>query len=323
VAASHGPRPPSNVQASPKRRLRPHAGRPALFAAIDESLVQTDSGPCGDAPVLRRTPAVRPHLFAGSVLIAGVFLAALFAPFLAPAAPDAVQPAFRLLAPSWAHPFGTDQFGRDLFSRVLFGARLALQVSAGGVLIAMIPGTLLGLIAGYRRGGLDQVLSRVIDVWMAFPGLLLAIVLVARLGPSLRTTVIALGIVGVPWFYRLARNGALSAGCSLYIEAARATGASEPRILLRHILPNLSSSVIVLCSLRLGTVLLAIGGLSFIGLGAQPPEPEWGALLATGREYLDTAWWLALFPGIALTVTVMGFNLLGDGLRDLLAPGVG
>ena len=186
-------------------------------------------------------------------------------------------------------------------------------------MLSAVPGTALGLLAGYRRGWFEQVVARGMDAWLAFPGLLLAIVLVARLGPSLTATVVALGVVGIPWYYRLARTGTLSLRHAAYVEAAQASGATAARVLLRHILPNMTSSLVVLSTLRLGTVLLALGGLSFIGLGAQPPTPEWGALLAAGREYMDTAWWLAAFPGLALTLTVMGFNLLGDGLRDALA----
>lgn len=265
---------------------------------------------------------LRPHLLVGGGLVGLMVLAALLAPVLAPSPPDLVRPALRLQPPGPAHPFGTDPFGRDLFSRVLYGARIALQMSTLGALLAALPGTGLGLLAGYHRGWLEQVLSRVMDAWLAFPGLLLAIVLVARLGPSLTATVVALGIVGIPSYYRLVRNGTLSACHALYVEAARSIGASDARILLRHILPNLASSIIVLTTLRLGTVLLAAGGLSFIGLGAQPPQPEWGALLAVGRDYMDTAWWLAVFPGLAITAGVMGFNLLGDGLCDALAPDV-
>lgn len=263
---------------------------------------------------------LRPNLLAGAALVGLLVLAALLAPVLSPAAPDQMQPAIRLQGPSMAHPFGTDHFGRDMFSRVLHGARIALQMSLLSVLLAALPGIWLGLLAGYHRGWGEQILSRVMDAWLAFPGLLLAIVLVARLGASLETTVIALGVVGIPSFYRMARSGTISARQLLYIEAARALGIGHGRILLRHILPNLASPLIVLVSLRAGTMLLAAGGLSFIGLGAQPPLPEWGALLAAGRDYLDSAWWLALFPGLAFTLSVMGFNLLGDGLRDALAP---
>jgi len=259
-------------------------------------------------------------MLVGGGLVVLIMLAALLAPVLAPSPPDLVRPELRLQAPSPSHPFGTDPLGRDLFSQVLYGARIALGMSALAVLLAALPGVGLGLLAGYRRGWLEQVLSRFMDAWLAIPSMLLAVVLVARMGPSLTATVTALGVVGIPSYYRLVRGGTLSARHALYVEAARSIGATEARILLRHILPNLASPIIVLTTLRLGTVLLAIGGLSFIGLGAQPPQPEWGALLAAGRDYVGTAWWLALFPGLAITSAVMGFNLLGDGLRDALAP---
>jgi ABC-type dipeptide/oligopeptide/nickel transport system permease subunit len=207
-----------------------------------------------------------------------------------------------------------------MFSRVLYGSRIALQMSLLSVLLAAAPGIWLGLLAGYWRGWGEQILSRVMDAWLSFPGLLLAIVLVARMGPSLNTTVVALGIVGIPSFYRLARAGAIGASAPLFVGAARAAGVGPMRIMLRHMLPNLASPLIVLLTLRMGTMLLAAGGLSFIGLGAQPPLPEWGALLAAGRDYLDSAWRLAAAPGLAFTLSVMGFNLLGDGLRDALAP---
>jgi ABC-type dipeptide/oligopeptide/nickel transport system permease subunit len=264
--------------------------------------------------------AFSPHLWVGGALVLGVILTAALAPMLAPSAPDLMQGALRLHTPSLAHPFGADQFGRDLFSRVLYGARVALWMSLAATLLGGLPGTVLGLWAGYHCGWGEHVLSRVMDAWLAFPGLLLAIILVARLGPSLTTTIIALGIMGIPWFYRLMRGAALSARSMAYVEAARALGASDSRILAHHILPNVATSLIVLGTLRLGTVLLAAGGLGFIGLGAQPPQAEWGALLAAGREYMGSAWWLTAFPGLALTLTVMGFNLLGDGLRDALSP---
>lgn len=262
---------------------------------------------------------MRPNLLAGAFLIGILLAAAILAPVLAPSPPDQIQAEARLLAPSLDHPFGTDKLGRDLFSQVLYGARIALRMSVLSTLCAALPGIVLGLLAGYYRGWLDNLLSRVMEVWLAFPGLLLAVVLVARMGPSLTTTVIALGIVGVPAFYRLVRNSTLSARHALYVEAAQTLGFGDGRILLRHILPNLASPIIVLTTLRLGSMLLAGSGLSFIGLGAQPPDPEWGTLLAAGRGSMDHAWWQALFPGLAIAASVMGFNLLGDGLRDLLA----
>lgn len=259
------------------------------------------------------------QLLVGGGLLALVALAALLAPLLAPVDPHLVRPSLRLAPPGSAALFGTDPFGRDLFSQVLFGARLALVVSLVSVSLAAAPGMALGLIAGYHGGPLDYVLSRLMEAWLSIPGMLLAIVLVARLGPSLNTVMFAVGVMGVPTYFRLLRSNAMIGVGMPYVESARCTGATDARIILRHILPNASSPVIVLTTLRLGTALLAAGGLSFLGLGAQPPTPEWGALLATGRQYLETAWWLAFFPGAAITVTVLGFNLLGDGLRDLLA----
>lgn len=262
----------------------------------------------------------RTNLVVGGTLVGLLLLAAVLAPVIAPFDPDAIAPADRLLPPSLVHPFGTDALGRDLFSRVLYGARTALQLAVPSVLLGALPGIGLGLLAGYYSGLLDQLLSRVMDAWLAFPGLLLAVVMVAVLGPSLPTTILALGIVGIPSYYRLTRNGTLSARHLPYVEAARALGLRDGRVLLRHILPNLASPLVVLVTMRLGTIILAGGALSFIGLGVQPPTPEWGALLAAGRDSMDRAWWLALFPGLAITGSVMGFNLLGDGLRDFLSP---
>ncbi len=259
-------------------------------------------------------------LWIGSGMVALVLLTALVFPIFSPYAFDSVMAGAKLEAPSLAHPFGTDQLGRDLFSRVLYGARIAIGIAAMGVGIAGGLGLFPGLIAGYRGGWLDQALSRLMDVWLAFPGTLLALVIVSRLGPSLQNTVLALGIVGAPSFYRLTRSATLAARRTLYVQAAEAVGASEWRILLRHILPNLASPLVVLGTMRSGTLLLACGGLSFVGLGAQPPLPEWGALLASGRNYMDTAPWLAVFPGISILLAVVGLNLIGDGLRDWLDP---
>lgn len=267
----------------------------------------------GIAQAIRR---IGPHLLVGGSLIGLLIVTAIFAPWLAPYAPEMMQADHRLLAPSLAHPFGTDALGRDLFSRVVYGARVALLMALPAVLLGTIPGIGLGLLSGYYRGWLDHGCSRVMDAWMAFPGLLLAIVMVAWMGPSLVTTVVALSIIGIPGYYRLARNGTLSTRHELYVEAAQTLGYSDWRIILRHVLPNLASPLLIYLSLRMGSVLLAAGGLSFIGLGAQPPTPEWGVLLAAGRDSLDRAWWLALFPGMAIAGSVLGFNLLGDGLRD-------
>jgi ABC-type dipeptide/oligopeptide/nickel transport system permease subunit len=194
------------------------------------------------------------------------------------------------------------------------------MMSSLSVAISALIGVTLGFMAGYYGGIIDNFLSRLIEVWLAFPSLLLAIIIVARLGPSIRSTALALGFIGVTGFYRLTRGEVLSACEETYVEAAEAMGADDLRIMFRYILPNFFSSLIVLATMRLGTMLLAAGGLSFIGLGAQPPQPEWGALLANGRAYMNIAPWLAVFPGACFTIAVIGINLLGDGLRDALHP---
>ena len=226
----------------------------------------------------------RPNLAFGGLLVGLLLLAALLASVVAPYNPNQLDGAARLQAPSALHWLGTDEFGRDVFSRVLYGAGLAVKLSLLAVLLAAVPGAALGLVAGYRGGWLDYLLSRVMDAWLALPGLLLAIVLVARLRPSLGTVALALGLSGVPGYFRLVRAGALSAARDLHVEAARAIGAPTGRILLRHVLPTLTSPLVVLTTVRLGSMLLAAGGLSFIGLGAQPPTPVGSA--AGGRSRL-------------------------------------
>jgi ABC-type dipeptide/oligopeptide/nickel transport system permease subunit len=271
-----------------------------------------------------RRPALRgrhtPSFWIGGAIVALLLLTALMAPILAQHPPDLIVGEMRLQPPDAAHPFGTDALGRDVFSRVVYGAQIAIGIAILGVAIAAGLGVTWGLVAGYYGNWLDQALSRLMDVWLAFPSLLLAIIIVARLGPSLRNAVIALGIVGAPSFFRLTRSSTLSARKLTYVEAARAVGASDRRLLLRHILPNVAPSLVVLATMRMGMLVLVGGALSFIGLGAQPPQPEWGSLLADGRDYMDTAPWLAIFPGLCITLTVAGFNLLGDGLRDALDP---
>jgi ABC-type dipeptide/oligopeptide/nickel transport system permease subunit len=272
----------------------------------------------GDRRTVRQPRALTPSFLLGAAIVAAVLVVAVAAPLIAPFDPNRIMVGPRLQAPTAAHLFGTDPLGRDLFSRVVYGARIAVGMAVLGTSIAAFTGIGLGLLAGFRGGRMDAMTSRVMDIWLAFPGLLLALVLVARLGPSLRSAVVALGIVGVPSFYRLARSLTLSAQQELYVEAAHAIGASEGRILIRHILPNTGAALLVMMTLRAGILILAGGGLSFLGLGAQPPQPEWGALLAAGRDYMDTAPWLAVFPGLSITLTVLALNLLGDGLRDHL-----
>ncbi len=261
-----------------------------------------------------------PSLYIGLAIIASVFVMALATLFWTPYPYEELSVGPPLSAPSSAHYFGTDNLGRDLFSRVLVGARLALFMAFGGVAIGLVIGVTLGVIAGFYGRWADRLLSRMMDVWLAFPALLLAILVVTRFGASLPSTILALGIVGAPSYFRLVRSGAISSKHELHVEAARSIGVSDVGILWRHIFPFTMSVVIVLASMRCGMLLLAGAGLSFIGLGVQPPTPEWGALLAAGRNYLDTAPWMAIFPGLAITITVVGFNLLGDGLRDALDP---
>lgn len=261
-----------------------------------------------------------PGFWIGAGLITVFLLMAALGPAVAPFSPIKVGAGPLLQPPSTTHLFGTDALGRDLFSRVLYGARIALGMAAFGVTVSAALGAGLGAGAGYYGGRLDQAVSRLMEVWLAFPGVLLAIIIVARLGPGLANTTIALGIVGVPVFFRLMRSTTLSARRACYVEAAQSVGARDQRIMLRHILPNVGSPLIVLFTMRLGILILSGSALSFIGLGAQPPQPEWGALLAAGRDYLDVAPWLALWPGLCITLTVVGLNLLGDGLRDALDP---
>ena len=254
------------------------------------------------------------------MLLAAAVGLSLAASILAPYSPTATDPANQLLPPSPAHLVGTDLFGRDVWSRLLWGGRLSLAAGILAVTLAALPGSLLGLLAGYSGGWLDALLMRLVDMLLAFPSLLLALALVAWLGPGLVGAALAVGLAGIPRFARLVRAATLGIRSELYIEAARVVGCRPERILLRHVAPNVGGVVIVLGSLELGYALLNIGALSFLGLGAQPPTPEWGAMLAEGRTLLRDAPWVATAPGLAITLTVLAFNLLGDALRDALDP---
>lgn len=259
----------------------------------------------------------------GLLIVVGVTLAGLLAPWLAPY-PDQGRGlsslSTRLQPPGAAHPFGTDHLGRDLLSRVLFGARVSLQAAVVVVALAALVGVPLGLIAGYYGGVIDEVIMRISDMILAFPSLLLAIAIVAALGPSLTNAMIALSVPWWPWYTRLIRSQVLSLREQQFVEAARALGASDLRVMFRHILPNSLSPLVVEATLDMGYVILAMSGLSFLGLGAQPPTPDWGSMIAFGREFIFNQWWVATFPGLAIFVTVLGFNLLGDGIRELLDP---
>lgn len=258
--------------------------------------------------------------FIGLCIIMVLIITALLAPLIATHSPTDQSIIDRYQAPSSEHYLGTDELGRDIFSRIVYGTRISIQIGIIAVGISMIIGVLLGAIAGYFGKWIDQVIMRLIDILMAFPSILLAIALVAVLGPSLRNAMIAVGIVGVPQFARIVRAAVLSVKETEYIEAAKAIGAKHGRIIVQHVLPNCVAPIIVQATLGIGTAILDAAGLSFLGLGAQPPTPEWGAMLSDGRSALQTAPWVIAFPGVAIFFVVLGFNLFGDGLRDALDP---
>lgn len=297
--------------------LRSHVGTTHALPAHSSSVTINSAELASDA--LQQKMSARkatPSLKVGAFLALTLLLTGLLAPWLAPYPPDEVGVATVLAAPSSSNLMGADQLGRDLLSRVIYGARAALLLAGIGVGVAALLGIGPGLAAGYYGGWPDRTLSRTMEVWLAFPGLLLAMILVARLGPSLMHAALALGIATAPGFFRLARAETLCAKTSCYVEAARALGAGDRRIIFRHILPNIMPSLIVLATMRAGSMILAGGGLSFVGLGAQPPTSEWGALLAQGRDTMSEAPWLAVYPGLAVMLSVAGLNLMGDGLRD-------
>jgi peptide/nickel transport system permease protein len=256
----------------------------------------------------------------GLVILALLALMAIAAPLIAPYDPNAIAPISNLKGPSGAHLFGTDQFGRDILSRIFFGARLSFEVGFIAVGLAMACGVVLGLVAGYFGRTVDAVITVLIDIMLAFPGILLALAIIAILGPSLYNLMIAVGIAGIPAYTRLVRGTTLAAKQQAYVEAARVSGAQDTAIMFRHILPNVLSPVIVLATLGIGSAILVGASLSFLGLGAKPPTPEWGAMLSAGRNYLSLAWWITLFPGLAIMLTVLSINMVGDGLRDALDP---
>ena len=261
-----------------------------------------------------------PLITAGGVIALLVVLVALAAPLLAPYPPDAIHPETALQAPSLQHLFGTDQVGRDVFSRVLYGARVSPLVALLVLVFACAVGIPLGVLAGYFGGAGDEVIMRVTDIFLAFPSLLLALAFAAVLPPSLTSLTIAITITWWPWYARLVRGQAASVAGRPYVEACRALGIPSWRILLRHVLPNSVTPVIVQVSLDFGGVILTASALSFLGLGAQDPTPDWGLMVAEGENYFTTQWWLVTFPGLAILVTALAFTLLGDGLRDVLDP---
>lgn len=256
----------------------------------------------------------------GTVIVVLLVVAAVFAPWIAPFAPEQQLPTEALQGPSATHLFGTDNIGRDIFSRVVFGTRVSLIVGISSMVFSTVFGVLIGLASGYYGGRMDTVLMRAMDALLAFPAILLAIFIVAVLGPSLLNAILAVGVVYTPTFARLVRAGALSIREKEYLEAARAIGAGDLHIMIHAILRNSLSPIIVQFSLGVGYAILVEASLSFLGLGVQPPTPAWGSMLGAGRNYMAFAPWLTTFPGLAIFVTVLGFNFVGDGLREALDP---
>jgi peptide/nickel transport system permease protein len=264
-----------------------------------------------------------PLITTGGAVALLIVLVALLAPLIAPFPADAgsaTHPEFALQAPSLHHLFGTDQVGRDVFTRVLYGARVSPLIALFVLVIACVVGIPLGVVAGYFGGVLDEVIMRVTDVFLAFPSLLLSLAFAAVLPPSLTSLTIAIAITWWPWYTRLIRGQAASVAGRPYVESCRALGIPAWRILLRHVLPNAVTPLIVQVSLDFGGVILTASALSFLGLGAQDPTPDWGLLVAEGQNYFTTQWWLVTYPGLAILLTALAFNLLGDGLRDVLDP---
>ena len=264
-----------------------------------------------------------PLSLASTIVILLFILISAFAPLVAPSPEEGAgktNVSNRMLAPSLEHPFGTDRLGRDMLSRVIIGARSALIVPIGVVLLAILIGAPLGAIAGFKGGWVDETIMRITDLFLAFPSLLLAMAITATLGRGLRNAAIALVVSWWPWYTRLVRGVTISLRERYFIEAAQATGVRDSVIILRHILPNTISPVLVQATVDLGTVILAMGSLGFLGLGTQPPAPDWGLMVAEGRDFILNQWWISTFPGVAIFIVVLAFNLLGDTLRDIFDP---
>jgi peptide/nickel transport system permease protein len=260
--------------------------------------------------------------FSGFLIILSLILVAVFAGVLAPYPEDtfSIHPAARLQSPSLTHFLGTDSMGRDIFSRLLFGARVTLIISIIAVGTSLLIGVPLGLIAGYSENWLSELIMRIADIFLSIPQIILAILLAQSLGPSIPNVILALSITYWPWFTRIVFAETRSLRQTVFIEATEALGANPLRTTALHVLPNVSSSIIVRSSIGMGFTILTAAVLGFLGVGAQPPTPEWGVTIAESRQYLPDAWWYATFPGLAIFFVVMGFNMFGDGLRDILDP---
>jgi peptide/nickel transport system permease protein len=259
-------------------------------------------------------------LLVGSGIILALVIVAILAPLIAPYDPVKLAVGKRLSPPNWAFPFGTDEFGRDILSRVIYGTRLTLYVGIVAVGIGLVSGMTVGAVAAYAGGWVSGLLMRAIDFLYTFPDILIALGLVAFLGPSLTNAMVAIGISVIPYYARVTYSVVLVERSKTYFEAGQVIGAGHLRLILRHLLPNILPAIIVVASLGFSAAVLSAAALSFLGLGAQAPSPEWGLMLATGRNYVARCPWILVFPGIAIMIVVLGFNVLGDGIRDLLDP---
>jgi peptide/nickel transport system permease protein len=281
------------------------------------------AAPAAVSAVAARRPVAHPgrrKLRVGLVILGALVLVAVLAPWLAPHDPDAIESNRVLRGLTLAHPFGSDDLGRDVLSRVIFAFRVSLSVAAGSVVVAFVAGVPLGLIAGYRGGWVDTVIMRPVDMLLALPALLLAIALIAIIGPGSLIALLAISIIYLPILARVIRSSTLVVSSQTFVEGARARGASSTSIVFRHVLPNAIGPAIVQASVLMGFALQIEAALSFLGLGAQPPTPSLGVMLADGRNVLTQAPWVEIFPGLAIAVTVLAFNLIGDALRDRLDP---
>jgi ABC-type dipeptide/oligopeptide/nickel transport system permease subunit len=300
------------------------SGTPARGNQTPADTLRGEPGPVRESRSLwsdARSRLLRnPVAMAGGAVVTALIVVAIAAPYIAPYDPLHQDLANSMADPSMTHLAGTDVHGRDIFSRIIHGTRISLRIGFLGMLLGCVVGVVLGLVSGYYGGWLDTVIMRLLDVQLAFPGLLVAICIIAIIGPGLENVILAVGIFSVPLFARVTRGQVLSLKEQEFILAARMMGAQDGRIMLTHLLPNAVAPLLVLCTLRIATAILTAASLSFLGLGAQPPIPEWGAMLSDGRAYLSIAPHVATTPGLAILVTVLAFNLLGDGLRDALDP---
>jgi peptide/nickel transport system permease protein len=290
-------------------------------AATTDALEPTRRGePAGRLHRAWRVARRRPASALGAAVVVLFVAMALGAPWIASV--DPLQTDWKLVrkAPTLAHPFGTDDLGRDTFARVVWGSRISMQAGVFSILLAIAVGVPTGLVAGFYRGGLDQIIMRLTDAWLAFPFLILAIGLVTIMGPSLTNATVAIGLGATPTFIRLTRGLVLAKASEDYVLGARALGAGDLRLMSRHILPNIVSSLLVQATISIPIAVIAEAVLSFLGLGVQPPAPSWGTMLNTAQQFLDTAPWMAWWPGLAIFALALSFNLAGDGLRDLLDP---